>query len=100
MSAVRNVLLWILFGALGGMWVGGLVAQRVVPWFNTPGAGIVAQCECHQISVDTVDRVLSYELIGMIAGAVVFLVLGLVLRAGRRRRPEPPATTPPTPATT
>jgi hypothetical protein len=100
MSAVRNVLLWILFGAMGGMWVGGLVAERLVPWINTPGTGIVAQCECHQISVDTVDRVLRYELIGMIAGAVAFLILGLVLGAGRRRRPEPPAATPPTPATT
>jgi hypothetical protein len=93
MSAIRNVLLWMLFGALGGMWVAGFVAQRVVPWFNTPGSGIVAQCECHQISVDTVNRVLSYELTGMIAGAAAFLVLGLVLGAGRRRRPEPPPAT-------
>lgn len=100
MGAVRNVLLWILFGALGGMWIGGVVAQRLVPWINTPGTGIVAQCECHQISVDTVDRVLRYELMGMIAGALAFLVLGLVLGAGRkRRRPEPPAATPPASAT-
>jgi hypothetical protein len=99
MSAVRNVLLWVLFGALGGMWVGGVVAQRIVPWINTPGTGIVAQCECHQISVDTVDRVLRYELIGMIAGGLAFLVLGLVLRTGRKRRPEPPAANPPAAAT-
>jgi heme A synthase len=100
MSAVRNVLLWMLFGALVGIWVGGLVAQRLVPWINTPGTGIVAQCECHQISVDTVNRVLRYETIGMITGGFAFLVLGLVLGAGRRRRPEPPGATPPAPATT
>jgi hypothetical protein len=92
MSAVRNVLLWVLFGALGGMWVGAAIAQRVIPWINTPGTGIVAQCECQQISVDTVNRTLRYELYGMVVGALALLVLTLVLGAGRRRRPEPPAT--------
>jgi len=91
MSAIRNILLWILFGALAGVWAGALVAQKFVPWFNTPGSGIVAQCECHQISVDTISRTLSYELIGMVVGAIVFLVLALVLGAGRSRRVEPPA---------
>jgi hypothetical protein len=91
MSAVRNVLLWIFFGALAGMWAGALVAEQFVPWFNTPGSGIVAQCECHQLSVDTVNRTLTYELAGMIVGAIAFLVIGLVLGAGRSRRPEPPA---------
>ena len=90
MSAVRNVLLWMLFGALGGVWAGALVAKQFVPWFQTPGAGIVAQCECHQLSVDTVSRVLTYELVGMVAGAIAFLIIGLVFGAGRRRRPEPP----------
>jgi hypothetical protein len=93
MSAIRNVLLWIFFGALLGVWTGGLVAQRFVPWFNTPGSGIVAQCECHQLSVDTVNRTLTYELVGMLAGAIAFLVIGLVLGAGRGRRKEPPPAT-------
>jgi hypothetical protein len=97
MSAIRNVLLWVFFGALVGIWAGGLVAEKFVPWFNTPGSGIVAQCECHQISVDTINRTLSYELIGMVVGGVVFLVLGLVLGAGRSKKREPPAAAP-TPA--
>jgi len=91
MSAIRNVLLWIFFGALAGVWAGALVAEKFVPWFNTPGSGIVAQCECHQISVDTISRTLTYEGTGMVIGAVVFLVLGLVLGAGRSKRTEPPA---------
>ena len=98
MSAIRNVLLWIFFGALAGVWTGALVAHQFVPWFNTPGSGIVAQCECHQLSVDTVNRTLTYELVGMIAGAAGFLVIGLVLGAGRGRKREPPAPSP-SPAT-
>ena len=92
MSAIRNVLLWVFFGGLVGMWAGGLVAQKFVPWFNTPGSGIVAQCECHQISVDTINRTLTYEFIGMAIGGAVFLVLSLVLGAGRsKKKSEPPA---------
>lgn len=94
MSAVRNILLWIFFGALVGVWTGGLVAQKFVPWFNTPGTGIVAQCECHQLSLDTVNRTLTYQLVGMVAGAAAFLVIGLVLGAGRGKKREPPAASP------
>lgn len=94
MSAIRNVLLWIFFGALAGVWTGALVAQRFVPWFNTPGSGIVAQCECHQLSVDTVNRTLTYELVGMVVGAAGFLIISLVLGAGRGRKREPPAPSP------
>jgi hypothetical protein len=44
--------------------------------------------------VDTVNRTLTYELVGMIAGAAGFLVIGLVLGAGRGRKREPPAPSP------
>jgi hypothetical protein len=91
MSAIRNVLLWVFFGALAGVWAGALAAEKFVPWFNTPGSGIVAQCECHQISVDTINRTLTWEVIGMVVGGVVFLVLALVLGAGRSKKPQPPA---------
>ena len=91
MSAIRNVLLWVFFGSLVGVWAGALLAQRFVPWFNTPGAAIVAQCECHQISVDTVNKTLTFEGIGMVIGAILFLVLALIFGAGRSKKPEPPA---------
>jgi len=90
MSAIRNVLLWVFFGSLVGVWAGALLAQRFVPWFNTPGAAIVAQCECHQISVDTVNKTLTFEGIGMVIGAILFLVLALVFGAAHSFRSAEP----------
>jgi len=91
MGAVRSVFFWAVFGGLVGTWVGGFVSRAFLPWFNTPGAAIVAQCECHQISVDTVNKTLNFEGIGMVIGAILFLVLALVFGAGRSKKPEPPA---------
>lgn len=98
MSTVRNILLWVLFGAGAGTWAGGFFAQSFVPWFNTPGTGIQAQCACADLARSVVGHMLTFELWGMLAGAVAFLVLGLVLGAGRKRKVEPPAPATPPPA--
>lgn len=97
MSAVRSVLFWAVFGGLAGTWVGGLVARSFLPWFNTPGAGIMSQCACEPLAISTVSHTLGIELGGLLIGSVVFAVLAVVLGAGRKRKVEPtaPATSPP-----
>jgi len=91
MSAVRSVLFWALFGALAGTWVGGLISRAFLPWFNTPGAGIMSQCACEPLAISTVSHTLTIEFGGLVLGAVVFAVLAMVLGAGRKRKVEPPA---------
>lgn len=98
MSAVRSVLFWALFGALGGTWAGGAIARAFLPWFNTPGAGIRSQCECEPLAISTVSHTLTFEAGGAITGAIVFAILALVLGAGRKRKVEPPAPATPPPA--
>jgi hypothetical protein len=100
MRVVRSVLWWVLIGALVGTWAGGLVARSFVPWFNTPGAGIMSQCACEPLAISSVSHTLQFELGGMFSGAVLALALGLVLGAGRPRPAEPPkpATPPAAPA--
>ncbi len=96
MSAVRSVLFWAMFGGLAGTWVGGLIARAFLPWFNTPGAGIMSQCACEPLAISTVSHTLTIQLGGLVLGAVVFAVLAMVLGAGRKRNVEPPApATPP-----
>ena len=96
MGAVRRVLFWTLFGGLLGTWVGGFVARTWVPWFNAPGAGIRSQCDCEPLAIGTVSHTLSIQAVGLVIGMVVFVVLAIVLGAGRKRKTEPtaPATPP------
>jgi hypothetical protein len=99
MSAVRSVLFWALFGGLGGTWVGGLISRAFLPWFNTPGAGIMSQCACEPLAISTVSHTLMIESGGLIIGAVIFAVLAIVFGAGRKRKVEPSApASPPAPA--
>lgn len=97
MGAVRSVFFWTVFGGLAGTWAGGFIGRSFVPWFNTPGGGVVSQCACGPLTHQTVAHMITFELWGMIAGAVLFLVLGVVLGAGRKPKVEPsaPATPPP-----
>ena len=96
MSAVRSVLFWAIFGGLAGTWTGGLISRAFLPWFNTPGTGIMSQCACEPLAISTVSHTLQIQLGGLFAGALVFAVLAIVLGAGRKRKVEPsaPATPP------
>lgn len=98
MSAVRSVFFWALFGGLAGTWVGGAISRAFLPWFNTPGAGIMSQCACEPLAISTVSHTLMIELGGLLTGVLVFGVLAIVLGAGRKRKVEPSATASP-PAT-
>jgi hypothetical protein len=99
MSAVRSVVSWALFGGLAGTWVGGAISRAFLPWFNTPGAGIMSQCACEPLAISTVSHTLMIEFGGLIIGSLVFGVLAIVLGAGRKRKVEPSApASPPAPA--
>jgi hypothetical protein len=99
MSAVRSVFSWTLFGGLVGTWVGGAISRAFLPWFNTPGAGIMSQCACEPLAISTVSHTLMIEFGGLVIGSLVFAVLAIVLGAGRKRKVEPSApASPPAPA--
>ncbi len=92
MSVVRSVLFWALFGALAGTWAGGVFARYWLPWYNSPNAGIMSQCACRPLAESTVTSTLMHQAIGMAIGAVSFVVLAVVLGAGKKKAAPPPAT--------
>jgi len=98
MGAVRSVFFWAVFGGLVGTWVGGFVSRAFLPWFNTPGAGIMSQCACEPLAISTVSHTLQIQFGGLVIGAVVCAILAIVLGAGRSRKVEPPAPAAPPPA--
>jgi hypothetical protein len=85
-------------GGLFGTWTGGFISRGFLPWFNTPGAGIMSQCACEPLAISTVSHTLQIQLGGLIIGMVVFAILAIVLGAGRSRKVEPPAPATPPPA--
>ena len=91
MSAVRSVVSWALFGGLAGTWVGGAISRAFLPWFNTPGAGIMSQCACEPLAISTVSHTLMIESGGLVTGSVIFGVLAIVFGAGRKPKVAPSA---------
>jgi hypothetical protein len=89
-----------MFGGIAGTWVGGFISRAFLPWFNTPGTGIMSQCACEPLAISTVSHTLQIEFGGLLSGALVFGILAVVLGAGRKRKVEPsaPATPPAAPA--
>jgi hypothetical protein len=94
MNTFKTALLWIFAGALVGVGGAALVAPGFLTWNNTPGQG-QALCNCTEVTRSTANDIVHYQLIGAVAGAVVFLLLGLlILRALGRKHPPPPGNAP------
>lgn len=88
METFKRVVAFLLGGAILGDIVAVLSARAFLPWDNTPSMG-QALCNCPEVTKNTIDAMIRWQLIGAAVGAVAGLVIGvLVLRA---RRPKPPA---------
>jgi len=97
---MKTILIFTLVGALLGITAASLVVPRTLKWYNEAGyqtkplpgqpAGQSQTLVNLPNLIDyTTDRLIKGQLIGGIAGAVVFFVFGIgVARSGSRRRRE------------
>ena len=102
---VKTILIFTLVGALLGIGAASFVVPRTLKWYNEAGyqtkplpgqpAGQSQTLVNLPNLIDyTTDRLLKGQLMGGIAGAVIFFVFGIfAARSGSRRRREAAATT-------
>jgi hypothetical protein len=85
MALVRVVLNFMVAGALAGVLLVSLVGPKYIAWDNTPGSGASAMCICQEVARQGADRIVSYQMTGCAAGAVVGALLGGVFLFMRRK---------------
>jgi hypothetical protein len=85
MALVRMVLNFMVAGALAGVLLVSLMGPRYIAWDNTPGSGASAMCICQEVARQGADRIVSYQMTGCAAGAVLGAILGGVFVFMRRK---------------
>lgn len=94
MNALKSIFLCLFMGAVVGTTAASWLAPSYLAWNNTPGQG-QALCDCVKVTRDTAHELIQFQIIGAGAGAVLFLLFGvLVLGVGRRSKPKLPPTPP------
>lgn len=91
---MKTVLVFMLVGALVGVVVASFVVPPMLAWYNAPGAiqpgqKVETLCNLPDLIRYATKRLLLGQLIGAVAGAIVFIFPGLAVR--RRREPGLPA---------
>jgi hypothetical protein len=102
---MKTVLIFTLTGALLGVAAASYVVPKGLSWYNEAGflsqpqnGQVQALVNLPQVIRYTTERLIRGQLIGGVAGAVIFFVLGiLAARSGARRRRAVPPTAPPIP---
>lgn len=91
METFKRVVAFLLGGAILGNMLAVVSARGFLPWDNTPSMG-QALCNCPEVTKNTIDAMIRWQLVGAAIGAVAGLLVGiLVLRT--RKTPPPSATT-------
>ena len=86
----KRVLIWVLFGLVGGYALSTWMGMHFTTWFFDPGKN--APVSCTPIIEQAFAKLLQIELWGTGGCAVLFLILGLFWERGHKR---PPAAAPP-----
>jgi hypothetical protein len=88
MNSLKTVLVFMMMGALLGVIVASLIVPPILSWYNEPGAiapgrTVETLCNLPDLIRYTSARLIRGQLIGAIAGALLFVVPG-VMTARRR----------------
>src|SRR5262249_61020344 len=104
---MKTVLIFFLLGALVGVGAASLIVPPTLSWYNETGflsqkdqAGQVqAMVNIPQVIKYATSRLIKGQLIGAAIGATAFLVIGIFVAAGSRKRrvAAAPAAAPPAP---
>lgn len=87
METFRRTLGFLVGGAILGDILALVTARGFLPWENTPSMG-QALCNCPEVTKNTIDALIRWQLVGSAIGAVLGLVTGVLIL---RRRSAPPA---------
>lgn len=87
MAHVRTVLMFIVSGALAAMLGVSLVGPGILEWFNTPMLP-TATCLCSDVARQA-STIITYQLRGSAAGAVLGAILGIAFVVIRRKKAAP-----------
>ena len=98
---MKNIVIFVLLGALAGIAVASLVVPPALSWYSAPGglpkgAQIQALVEIPEVIRYSTSKLIRGQLIGAGIGTVVGLALGIVV-ARSARRGSGPAAPPPNP---
>ena len=88
---MRNLVIWILAGALLGIAAASVVVPPMLSWYNeagylSQGGQPSAMVNLPQVVRYSTARLIRGQAIGGAIGAVVFFVLGLALGGRKRKR--------------
>ena len=90
---MKNVIIWVLAGALLGVAIASFIVPPMVSWYMTPG-GIANGTAMVQIP-DTIRYATTFLLKGQAIGAGLGAIFGLLLAFATRKKPAPtPASSP------
>jgi hypothetical protein len=99
MRVMKTLSILALVGAILGAIAATLVAPSAVTWYASPGGAAAALCDCAKLAHEISSQLVHIQVLGAVAGAVVFFAGGIVFKAGRGKKldkAEAPATgTPP-----
>jgi hypothetical protein len=87
MALIRAVLNFMVAGALLGVLSVSVVGPRFIEWDNTAGSGSAAMCLCRDQARLGADKLVSYQMQGCAAGAVLGMLMGVVFMMVRRKKP-------------
>jgi len=92
LATLKTLGVFALLGAAIGNALSTLIAPAFLTWYNTPGAGAVqAICDTAKMSKEIFGQLIRAQLIGSVAGAVAFVVLGVLVVRRRKSGPAAPA---------
>lgn len=98
MVSLRALLNFVVAGALLGILLVTLVGPNYIAWDNTAGAAS-AMCLCGETARLGANTLITYQMRGVAAGALVGAIIGaifLIKRGKKKKAVEPAAaTTPP-----
>lgn len=87
MRTFKNFVLLAVVGAVVGAVVATVIAPGFISWYHTPGGTAQALCDCATLARDITGQLVRGQLIGAAIGAVLFVVIGVVIRVGRKKSP-------------
>ncbi|MDQ3265903.1 MAG: hypothetical protein M3Y59_19990 [Myxococcota bacterium] len=93
METFKRILAFLFGGAILGMVLAVVIARGVLPWDNTPAMG-QALCNCSEVTLHTIDRLIKWQLVGLLAGGVAGAILGAVMLRSRKPVDTTPPSTP------
>jgi hypothetical protein len=90
MGTGKRLLLWAIVGSFIGSIAAMIAGPAFLIWYETPGDP-GAMCNCVITVRTTCSHFIRFQLTGALVGAVLFLIIGLLLRTRAR---NPPAKSP------